>query len=259
MEEQIQAVAFYCQKGTDAFVSRDWLDAMVRFFAAHDIPVREFEVLDNSVCRTGRYSFGAIKDQLNAAIEGKLRSLHLFAHRERTSDLVFNWQGSAVIKFVENLNYCFLGLTADSGLSLRDLFRAAYEVNRPVTSWGYGIGYVHPAKRGPSMYATGILGQSGPPDPDFDTQDYERKVSLWFKELIFKRRHLQGWFRDVYPVNLLSEAHVATPLPGGQTLQTAGLGTLTPLDDNLWMWEVPDEQMATARSALIEAGRIICK
>jgi hypothetical protein len=43
------------------------------------------------------------------------------------------------------------------------------------------------------------------------------------------------------------------------TPRTTGIGHFTPLDRGLWLWEVSDSQMHTAREALAEAGLLICR
>jgi hypothetical protein len=111
---------------------------------------------------------------------------------------------------------------------------------------------------GPEFYAFGMGARTGLSRLPEDTLEHRRKTGKWFKELQNQKRHLQGWFRDVYPVNLLSEQHVNANLGEGITLQTAKLGTLTPVTSNQWIWEVSEGEIDTARTTLRQAGLLIC-
>lgn len=71
----------------------------------------------------------------------------------------------------------------------------------------------------------------------------------------FSRR---GYFRDVYPANLLSAAHVHARLGDKETLLAAGLGQLAPVEEGRWLWEVSEEELPRTRSALTQAGLLLC-
>ena len=130
---------------------------------------------------------------------------------------------------------------------------------KPVTTWGYGIGYSRSALKAPCMYAVDIHGGVLHPDPNEPREERER-IGCWYRELLFasRRRHLKGYFRDVYPANLLSTAHVNAPLGESKTLLTAGWGRFTPIDEGLWIWAVADEDIPKARAALHQAGLLLC-
>jgi hypothetical protein len=88
--------------------------------------------------------------------------------------------------------------------------------------------------------------------------DFIRRVNRRMREFVSERRFLREWFRDVYPANILSQEHLAASIPGRGTLKNWGLGRLTPLEENSWLWEVPEDELVAARQALSTAGVLIC-
>ncbi|HZQ93579.1 MAG TPA: hypothetical protein VFA67_01140 [Candidatus Sulfotelmatobacter sp.] len=69
-----------------------------------------------------------------------------------------------------------------------------------------------------------------------------------------------GWLREVFALNYLTDAHLQAPV-GNLTLkqwiqQTPNRGTLTPVTDEMMLWEVPDERLTELSDQLYAAGRV---
>ncbi|MBI1830009.1 MAG: hypothetical protein HYR84_01000 [Planctomycetes bacterium] len=69
-----------------------------------------------------------------------------------------------------------------------------------------------------------------------------------------------GWLREVYALNYLTDAHLLAPV-GNITLkewilQSPNRGTLTPVTDEMMLWEVPDERLTELSDQLYAAGRV---
>jgi hypothetical protein len=146
------------------------------------------------------------------------------------------------------------------GIKLDELLRRAHAVAKGIAPWRYGIAYLRSSLLAPCMYAIGIGGGVHSALSKESEEDRERN-GAWFRELLDSDegcRHLTGHFRDVYPANLLSTAHVNARVGRSRTLLTAGWGTFTPIDEGLWIWTVPEKDIPKARTALIRAELMIC-
>jgi hypothetical protein len=264
MSEQIVSSALYAAHDPSVRISPEWVEAMEAFLDSK-IPVNECSFHDTEGRSVGPGPFHRLRDDIRStASRGLLRELSLYSHRQRADGLLLGWQGCAFAEFPRDVVY--LGVAESAGVSVGELARFLYASSKAMANWRYGIGYLHPWDRGPGQYATGMLGHSGPVIPRStrpeDSRAHKDRVMCWLDEMRGKRgkrRHLQGWFRDVYPVNLLSEAHVKAPVGGDKALIDSGLGTFAQLDRTVWLWEVPQETIPDARQALIDARVLICR
>jgi hypothetical protein len=261
MYEQIVSAALYAAHDPSVRISVAWVDAMVAFLDGK-LPVNECSFHDAEGRSVGPGPFHNLRDDIrDAASRGLLCELSLYSHRQRDDGLLLSWQGCAFAEFPRDVVY--LGVAESAGVSVGQVARFLYASSKAMAGWRYGIGYSHPWDRGPGQYAVGLLGHSGPviprsPRPE-DSGPHKDRVMCWLDEMEGKRRHLRGWFRDVYPVNLLSESHVKVPVGGNKALVDSGLGTFERVDRAVWLWEVPHETIPDARQALIDAGVLICR
>jgi hypothetical protein len=256
MEQVINSAALYCQESAEGHVPIEWLEGALNLFDSYNVRVREYGVAENPVCPAGVYSFPATERQLRAAVQtGTLRYLELYHHTHQQRESVTDWEGLAIVNFSQG--YAYLGLPTGCGARLDDLIRRTHSLVRNLSSWGYGIGYSRPGTKAPSLYAVGVLGGSSFPYPDETDEDLDR-VACWDHELHGARRHLKDRLRDVYPANLLSTAHVNARVGKNKTLLTAGWGNFTQLDVAMWLWTVPDDDIATVRAELRLAGLLLC-
>jgi hypothetical protein len=252
----VNSAAVYCERDAPGHVSIELVEGMISLFKRNGLSVREYGLPDNPVCAEGAYAFRDKEPQLYAAVRtGTLCDLDLYCHSEQRHDLLFDWEGAANINLL--IGYIHIRLPATAGIRQDELLRQTYTLVKSLTSWRYGIAYSRSSRNAPSLYAAGVY--RGHLSVNLvETDEDEELVSCWCRELVFQRRHLKGYFRDVYPANLLSTAHVNAQLSGKETLLTAGLGKLTPIDDGLWLWTVSDEELPRARSALQQVGLLLC-
>lgn len=121
---------------------------------------------------------------------------------------------------------------------------------------GYGIAYQRDFDKGPSLYAYGVIGNEGYSDEE------EKNIAKWMHIYGDPERYREGDLRDIYPYNFLSEAHLVRNV-GDKTLKewimlSSEHGTLTPLTEKLWTWEVPQENISSVRELLRPTGIVKC-
>jgi hypothetical protein len=256
MEQVIHSAALYCERDISARVSLRWFDNAMSLLTSYGQRIREYSVADNPVLPAGSYPFQENDPQLTQALRsGALSCLYLYCHTKKRRHLLFDWEAVAILNLSEG--YAHFGLPATCGMNLHDLLARAHALANLSAPWRYGIAYSRSALRAPSLYAVGILGGAAYPDPNESDEERDR-VACWDQELHCRCRHLRGHFRDVYPVNLLSTEHVNTLIGETKTLLTAGWGRFTQIDDGIWIWTVPDEDIPKARAALLRANVLLC-
>ena len=116
----------------------------------------------------------------------------------------------------------------------------------------YCYGFSRPFCYRPSLYAVGLGDGNNPPN---------QRNNNWAYYGILEDNYLKGgWLREVYALNYLTDAHLSAPV-GNVTLrewiqQSANRGTLTPVTEEMMLWEVPDERLTELSDQLYEAGRV---
>lgn len=254
MKQLIHSAALYCEPEREGHVSVEWLEGALQLLRSNGLHVREYGLGETPVYPEGSYPFRDGSQVLAAVRTGALRYLELYCHPEKRRHLIADWDGTATVSFSHG--YVHIGLPASSRVSLAALLRQTYALAVPLAPWAYGIAFSRSSSKDPGMYALGIIGGDYP-YPDESQEDLDR-VSCWDHELTGRRRHLKGRLRDVYPANLLSSAHVNARVGKDKTLLTSGWGEFTQLDDVMWLWTVPGEDIATVRAALIRSKLLIC-
>lgn len=81
----------------------------------------------------------------------------------------------------------------------------------------------------------------------------ETTDEMWSAELRWRKRYLQGLFRDAYPVNLLSASHMESG-----DICASGIGTVVPLAQ-VWMWHLDDSELEAARGWLADRNVLVCQ
>jgi hypothetical protein len=115
----------------------------------------------------------------------------------------------------------------------------------------YGIGYQRSFKLGPEMYAYGMVTGLKYSQSDLAEADH---IGMWVRERLDANRHLRGYLRDVYPLNVISSCHLARHVEGLSLSQwieaSSDRGQLIYLGKDTFLWEVPDEQISEVRHKL---------
>ena len=77
-----------------------------------------------------------------------------------------------------------------------------------------------------------------------------------------KKPHLDGKLRDIYPLNFVTEFHLANRIGGRSLLEHIQvsplvLGTVTRLDEGCHIWQVPKAELGEVRGFLNSAGLLV--
>ncbi|MBN9565602.1 MAG: hypothetical protein J0G29_05880, partial [Alphaproteobacteria bacterium] len=101
----------------------------------------------------------------------------------------------------------------------------------------YGIAFQRDLIRGPSFY---VIGMDAGTVSDFTPEGQAEgdMISRWFHNYGDPKYWYTGMLRDVYPLNFLSQAHLANQVEGMPFDQWVASdlarGTLNPLTDSMW-------------------------
>ena len=125
----------------------------------------------------------------------------------------------------------------------------------------YGIVYQRDFDKGPGLYANGVI--TGLNESKFPEHAIEEdRIAEWHRRYFRPWRYHLGQLRDIYPMNLLSEAHLKETVFGKSLKEWIGSssehGELKPLTDILWEWWVPENKIPTVCDELLPSGLIIC-
>jgi hypothetical protein len=122
----------------------------------------------------------------------------------------------------------------------------------------YGYGYQREFKKGPTWYPFGVcVGLDRVKDKE------ERSlITKWLDEYHMPEGHYKtGDLRDIYPMNLLSEAHKNHVVDGKPFFEwiceDPQRGRLTLLTEDLWAWWIESDSIAMIRESLRSTGWVI--
>jgi hypothetical protein len=152
----------------------------------------------------------------------------------------------------------YVGADDDLVPSPADLLRCVCEIAQGLINFRYGFAFRRSLHQHPASYAAGQRSFSVAEAFEFirRRKDWERRAKtadeLWHDELMGQKRHLTGLFRDAYPANVLSEAHLTNA-----ALRTSGVGKLMDLGGCLWLWELTEREVHTARKMLKDRGLLV--
>jgi hypothetical protein len=223
----------------------------------HHFPVREVAFQRTTGPSTNGLPYLRFQDHLFSSLENEqLVAVELLAHRTCSKNLGVSPEASTWINVRRGIVY--LGFLQDSGWEPQAVLERLYHICFPsIPDLAYGIGYTHPQDKGPSLFTIGMLATAGGPKSQYDDPVFISRTGRWLHEMIGARRYLDGWVRDVYPVQLLSSAHVqalASVYEGNQNIP----GRLIQLSDSHWLWAIANDQIDPIRGQLTHAGILIC-
>jgi hypothetical protein len=185
-------------------------------------------------------------------------SIDVFATLPNGEIPVTDWWAKSYL----NLQYkpCFVLAARRSVTSLEDdrlasLVKGCVSLLTPV----YGIGYHRNHDKGPIWYAIG-LNYSRTAEEAVRMSEETTAISWWGDRAMGKEVYREGFLRDVYPYNYLSQAHL-TRRVGTESLQEwigsePSRCTLTRLDDRMTLWKVPSRRIDRLRKELRSTGVI---
>lgn len=117
---------------------------------------------------------------------------------------------------------------------------------------GYGFGFESAEGKNPIFHAMGIsYGES--------TKNELLSNSLWFSERLRmkgdpapKNRHLKGYLRDLYSLNVVTPTHLERLISEGRTLKdcienSTSLGSITQISASCFLWKIPPSDLPEAR------------
>jgi hypothetical protein len=87
------------------------------------------------------------------------------------------------------------------------------------------------------------------------------RIGAWFRERMATNRHLSGYLRDVYPLNVLCETHLSQRI-GGVPLgdwigKRSARGELRPLAGGAALWRIDEENVQQVLDELAPSGLLI--
>jgi hypothetical protein len=185
------------------------------------------------------------------ALEGNLAFYHTIPGY---TQLIFGWD---IFASISNVSDKTMVICFDRQLAGIDLQYVAGIVRSlaEIVSLRYGIGYQRSFNSGPELYAFGMIAGLGYTPSERAERD---RIGSWMRERIAEGRHLKGFLRDVYPLNVLSAAHLAREvenLPLSQWIEaSAARGTLSALPNEAWLWTIPEQSLSLVQTTLQQAG-----
>ena len=132
----------------------------------------------------------------------------------------------------------------------------------------YGYAYQRPWVHGPWAYPYGTEAQSGRKNPVSEEESW--RIAQWgIKFNLSSKKYKTGDLRDIYPMNVLCDAHLKRVLSfeiGSATLEEwiranpihGSLEALSDTEPALTAWFVEPENIEAVRAALLPTGIILC-
>jgi hypothetical protein len=184
-------------------------------------------------------------------------ALELYHTLPDYAQLIFGWDVTAALHCHPDKAIEFCCGQAIRGLDL-GYFEPMLERIGRIVALKYGIGYLRSFQLGPDIYAYGMvtgLGYSGEAMAEAD------RIGSWFRERMEANRHLAGCLRDVYPLNVISQKHLAQRVDGSSLADWIGAsparGTLRSLPGGATLWRIDESNIEPVRAALVSAGLLI--
>lgn len=250
--------AFYWAKADAVGLSSVWAERAVSHLRQFGLPIREIgftAILGGGESRfeDDPASLTRLASVIHTCTTG---GLGLYASRSGDLEVFLRWDGCAFIH-MESC-YSFLGLTDSVHIQLSELSELHLNMIGPIIMPPYGISYTHPLWLAPRLYAGGTLGGRVANDFSVAGRAYADPVRQWRIDRSSEQKWLRGWFRDVYPHQLLNPEHVFVRLRDGRSLLESGIGKFTPCGEDRWWWSVDETELAAARNMLAVTSRLLC-
>lgn len=247
-------LALYDWRGAISIVQ--FHDVAKDFFALNHV-VPDVGGLSASDSNDSTIKYSTIKQRIGHARYANASSLELYHTLPNYGQLVFGWDVTAGMHIELAKDMYFCASAQLGGTTFEELELLATQLSK-MCELRYGIGYRRPFSLGPDLYA---LGMNTAPDYSEAGMLASDRIGAWFRERIDQNRHLQGYLRDVYPMNVLSDPHLRMPVNGvalADWIRTsADRGTLRPLAGGAWLWRVDEQHVPAITAELEQAGLLI--
>lgn len=131
--------------------------------------------------------------------------------------------------------------------------------------YGYALDWQAQEDSTPMGFVSGeVHVPEGLSDEAFDRALSEDNPLDRWREALWsgKKPYLQGLFRDVYPLNFVTGAHLDNRIGSRSLLEHIRtsplvLGSITPLDEGFYLWQVPESELDEVRAFLDGAGLLL--
>lgn len=125
-----------------------------------------------------------------------------------------------------------------------------------VLSPKYGIGFFRPRKLGPAIYGIGLSAGLDLIGPE---REEVARITRWGDGMA-SRVYDQGYLRDVYPYNWLTEPQLARTVNnlslGDWISHASNRGSLSKVGERHMLWTVPEADIEEVRSLLWDSGLV---
>jgi hypothetical protein len=202
-------------------------------------------------------SYARISERLRSEPLREADGLSLYHTLPDYAQLMFGWDVMAGLSFVLGRMMIFCCDQSIRGLDL-DYFDRMLDRIGEMVSLRYGIGYVRTFELGPSVYAAGMVTGIGYNKKEIAEAD---RIGAWFRERMARNRHLTGYLRDVYPLNVISEKHLSQSVAGVRLAdwieKSPARGTLRALAGDATLWRIDETHVEAVRAELAPSGILI--
>lgn len=179
-------------------------------------------------------------------------------HDKELGSEIFNSKVSAMIN-LKPVNYPEMVLcVSDEIMKLEYLINNKLLINLYLLiKPRYGYFFKRKSCQGPILYPSGFIAGNEVDD------DEANLIDKWSKEYYSDGSYKTGDLRDIYPINILSEAHLVREIFPGKPFKewvesSSKHGKLEKITEYVWSWEVNDDLISPVREALRPTGMILC-
>lgn len=116
------------------------------------------------------------------------------------------------------------------------------------------------ARQSAILYSAGIPYNASTPDDRERQLQFQGALSLRHRDETNYLGQFRRKLRDVYPVNFLTSGHLARTINGVSLdawIANRQFGLMAEMQDDIWMWQLPEEAIPAARAELLKAGALM--